>query len=215
MGLFLLLAGITLSSGILYFASLKERYDLSVAVNRLKLQLNNLEEEKQNLFNELEIKKALEAQLVRENAAFQENIQTIQEQVLSLNSAFKSARLRVKSLSSKIRALQDENQALSSEKETLSTQLTEAAQERDTLKSKFESVEELKKAIRDLRRKIHLAKREIRKKVSPVQEPKPESEPEEELIEGNRGFIIKDGKLTFPTYRVRIEVKPTFDTDSR
>jgi hypothetical protein len=34
-------------------------------------------------------------------------------------------------------------------------------------------------------------------------------------MEGNRGFIIKDGKLTFPTYRIKIEVKPTFDTDSR
>ena len=97
MGLFLLLAGVTISSAILYFASLKERYDLSLAVSKLKLQLSNLEEERRNLNDELESKKTLEAQLVQENAAFKENIQNAQEQVLALNSAFKSARLRVKS----------------------------------------------------------------------------------------------------------------------
>jgi hypothetical protein len=112
--------------------------------------------------------------------------------------------------------LQDENQALSVEKETLSSELTEAAQERDVLKSKFESVVELKKAIRDLKQRIHLAKRKIRKKITPEQAPELEPAPEEEeTMEGNRGFIIKDGKLTFPTYRIKIEVKPTFDTDSR
>jgi len=204
------LAGITTSSAILYLSSLKEKYDLSVAVNRLKLQLNNLEEEKQNLVNELEVKKQLEARLVEENAAFKENIQSVQEQVSALNSAFTSARARVKSLSSKIRILQDENQALSAEKEDLSAQLTAASQERDTLKSKFESVIELKQAIRDLKRKIYLARREIRRKVLPQPQPEPEEKP---LVEGNRGFIIKDGKLTLPAYRIKIEVKPTFDRD--
>jgi chromosome segregation ATPase len=216
MGLFLLLAGITTSSAILYFASLKERYDLSVAVNRLKLQLNNLEEEKQNLINELEAKRALEARLLKENVALTENIQSVQEQVAALSSAFKSARARVKSLTSKILILKEENQALSQEKEVLSGQLAEAAQERDALKSKFDSVIELKKAIRDLKRKIHLAKRAIRRKISSEQEPEQKQEPEpqeDQAPEGNRGFIIKDGKLTFPEYRVKIEVKPTFDAD--
>ena len=214
MGLFLLLAGITISSAILYFSSLKEKYDLSVAVTRLKLQLENLEEEKQNLFNELEVKKQLEARLIKENAAFKEDIQSIQEQVSALNSVFISTRARVKSLTSKIRILQDENQALSADKQNLSAQLTEASQERDTLRSKFESVIELKKAIRDLKRKIHLARREIRRRVSPEQEPEPEPE-EEPVVEGNRGFIIKDGRFTLPAYRIKIEVRPTFDRDAQ
>gem|GEM_PF-635359 len=230
MGLFLLLAGITASSAVLYFASLKEKYDLSVAVNKLKLQLNNLEEEKENLFDELEVKRALEVRLVKENDALRENIQSVREQVTALNSAFRSARARVKSLSSKIRVLKEENQVLSQESETLSSQLTEAAQERDDLKSKFESVAELKKAIRDLKRKIRLARREIRGKISPQEEQQPQKEQEiaeepqlvkeqqaeeDQAIEGNQGYIIKDGKLTFSEYRVKIEVKPTFDTDSQ
>lgn len=230
MGLFILLAGITISSAILYFASLKERYDLSVTVNRLKLQLNNLEEERQNLANELEAKRTSEARLLKENAELGENIQSVREQVAVLSSAFKTARQRVKSLTSRILIIKEENQALSQEKEVLSSQLTEAAEERDALKSKFESVVELKKAIRDLKRRIGLARREIRKKIPPEKAQVPEQaqkkkqpgeekqrpQPQEDLaLEGNRGFIIKDGKLTFSEYTVKIEVKPGFDTDAQ
>lgn len=220
MGLFILLAGVTISSAILYFASLKERYDLSVAVNRLKLQLSNLEEERRNLVNEIETKRASEAKLVKENAALTEDIQSVQEQVTALNSVFKSARAKVKSLTSKILILKEENQVLSEEKEVLDSQLTEAAGERDALKSKFESVIELKKAIRDLKRKIHLARHEIRKKISPEQPQQPEQtrqqKSQEDLaLDGNRGFIIKDGELTFSEYTVKIEVKPGFDTDAQ
>ena len=212
MGLFLLLAGITTSSAILYFSSLKERYDLSVAVNKLKLQLNNLEEEKQNLFNELEVKNELQARLIKENTAFQENIQSIQEQASALSSAFKTAQARVKSLTCKIQILQEENKALSNEKGELNATLSQVSQERQELRSKFESIIELKKAIRDLRQKMREAKREIRGKILPEQ--KQESWPDG-VDEGNRGFIIKDGKLTLPAYRIKIEVKPTFDTDSQ
>lgn len=205
MGLFLLLAGITTSSAILYFASLKEKYDLSVTVNKLKLQLKNLEEERQNLFRELAANKELQAQFIKESAEFQEQIST-------LSSAFKTAQARVKSLTSKIRILQEENKVLSSEKEELNTKFSQVSQEKQALMSKFDSIIELKKAIRDLKQRIRLARQEIQKKMPAEEKPQPEAG----WVEGgNRGFIIKDGQLTIPAYRIKIEVKPTFDTDSQ
>jgi Sec-independent protein translocase protein TatA len=57
-----------------------------------------------------------------------------------------------------------------------------------------DSARELKKAIHELRRQISRVNREIRKKVDA-----------QETAEGNRGFMVKDGRNTYKG-RIRIEV---------
>jgi hypothetical protein len=86
--------------------------------------------------------------------------------------------------------------SLKDEGENLKTQLSQASQEKDILQAKLNSLEELKKVIRELKIKIRQAKIELlRKNNVPLTK------------EGNRGFVIKNGKSTYPT-RVKIEVNP-------
>jgi len=66
------------------------------------------------------------------------------------------------------------------------------------LKARLGSVAELKKAIRELRRQVRQVKREVIKRSEPAKGK-----------EGNRGFIIKDGKpTTLPRIRIEVETLP-------
>jgi len=82
-------------------------------------------------------------------------------------------------------------------------ELSQASVENDALRTKLSSVAELKKAIRELKRN---------KRLQPVPvlrfKPKNPKVMEEAVeVEGNRGFLTRDGVSTFP-YKIRIEVKP-------
>jgi chromosome segregation ATPase len=69
-------------------------------------------------------------------------------------------------------------------------------EENTALKGRLGSIKELKKAIREVKIQMHEVKVQVRKKFDA-----------DKLLEGNRGFVLREGKSTYPA-KVKIEVNP-------
>jgi chromosome segregation ATPase len=64
---------------------------------------------------------------------------------------------------------------------------------KDYLRSKSRSLKELKKAIREIKREMSLAKKSMQRRIDIVQ-----------TMQGNRGYLVKDGESTFKRRKVRV-----------
>ncbi|MCX5702902.1 MAG: hypothetical protein NT066_00150 [Candidatus Omnitrophica bacterium] len=182
--LIVLLLTIAIFSVFKYIWLLKEKYDLLVILNQVKAQVATLEEEKQNLLQSLEKEKESRQKLSQENLGLKENLKAGKRKLTKL---FREQEA-LEELNYKFSLLKAENVALTEKTKKLS-------EENENLKAKVSSISGLKDAIREL-------KKQARKVVSIVIRHKPER-----IIEGNRGFLIKDGKYTSPA-KVKIEVIP-------
>jgi len=191
-----LLTGITIFSVFKYVSSLREKNDLTLALSQIKNQATALENERQNLLQELEKEKQLQQQLHEENTGLKESLMEGEEKLAKINADFAHTQEVLEQLNSQLANLKEENTLLKEEKDKMNIQLAEVTQEKDDLKARFSSVAGLKKAIRELKIRMRKVGVEIKRKVK-----------YEKIIEGNRGFLIKDGKTTFPT-KVKIEVVP-------
>ena len=76
--------------------------------------------------------------------------------------------------------------------------MAEAASENQSLKTKLSSIQELKKAIRELRK---------RKRTQPQSLISLKPRSTDKMMDGNRGYILKDGKSTY-LGRIHVEVRP-------
>ena len=191
-----LLVTLTLFSVFKYIYSIKEKYELLNILNQTKEQAAALENEKQNLLQELEKEKELQQKLSQENSAFKDSIRLSEEKLAQLDADFVQAQKTIEQLNSNFSLLKAENIALIEKKNTLNTKLSQVSQEKDALQVKLSSIAELKKAIKELKRQMRKVGTVIREKVRT-----------NKIIEGNRGFLIKDGKFTYPA-KVKIEVTP-------
>jgi chromosome segregation ATPase len=200
--LIVLMATITAFSVFRYGASLKEKYDLYQVLDQVKEELVVIEEEKQNLLQDLEKGKELQQQLTQENLGLKDNIKATRRRLTRLFMEQREKEQVYQDLSYRFSISQAENVALGEEKDQLNLKLSQASLENEVLKTKLSSVAELKKAIRELKR---------RKRPQPVQrfEPLKPKVVTEKTLEGNRGFLTKNGASTYP-YKIRIEVKPAF-----
>jgi chromosome segregation ATPase len=188
-----LLVGITLFSVFKYLMTLNEKNDLMQNLNQVKGQIASLELEKQNLLQTIDKEKESQKALTDENAALKEELKNLAQVDENLQNSQKT----IEQLTAQIALSQAENTALREEKNRLSLELTQVSQERDTLKARLSSIPQLKKTIREVKVQIHKAKammREIAKK--------------RRVIAGNRGFLMKNGKPTFPISKIKIEVMP-------
>jgi len=191
-----LLIGITIFSAFKYVSSLKERYDLISAVKQMKDEVASLEGEKQLLSQELGQEKDFKEQLNTENVVLKQSLQASEDKLLKLSSDFVLVQNELEQLSSQLAALKEDNFLLKEEKDNLNVQISQVTQERDNFQTRLSSIAELKKAIRDLKRQMRKVNVEIEEKIR-----------YNRVTEGNRGFIIKDGKATYPA-RIKIEVIP-------
>jgi len=191
-----LLVTLTLFSVFKYIYSIKEKYELLNILNQTKEQAAALENEKQNLLQELEKEKELQQKLSQENSAFKDSIRLSEEKLAQLDADFVQAQKTIEQLNSNFSLLKAENIALIEKKNTLNTKLSQVSQEKDALQVKLSSIAELKKAIKELKRQMRKVGTVIREKIRT-----------NKIIEGNRGFLIKDGKFTYPA-KVKIEVTP-------
>ena len=135
-------------------------------------------------------------QLNEENTGLKENLKADEEKLTKLDADFKDAQKTIEQLSSELTALKSETSALKEEKNKLNTQLAEVALEKDNLKARLSSIAELKKAIKELKIQMRKVKVEIRKKTKTV-----------DSADGNRGYVIKDGKPTCSA-KIKIDVQP-------
>ena len=194
--LLVFLLSVTIFSVFKYILSLKEKYDLSALLNQAKEQAAALENEKQNLLQEIDKEKALQEKLTQENTALKDNLKTDEEKLANLGADFTVAQKTIEQLNSNFSLLKAENTALIEKKNTLNTKLSQVSQENDSLKARMSSIAELKKSIRELKRQMRRVGIVMKQKVQT-----------ERIIQGNRGFLIRDGKFTYPA-KVRIEVTP-------
>ena len=188
--LIVLLLTIAVFSVFKYTSSLKEKNDLLNTLNQIKEQIATLEKEKQNLSQALEKEKELQRKLSQENSGLKDGLKISKIRLMKLFRDASKMEKEFQQLNSQISILKAENKALIEKENQAKLKLSE-------YETKFNSIAELKKAIRELKRQMHKVSIEINQKTQ-----------DEKIVEGNHGFLIKDGKPTYPT-RVRIEVIPT------
>lgn len=183
------LAGLTLFSVVKYITLQKENYYLYDNLKQVKAQIDSLGVQRQKLLQTIEKQN-------QENLVIRDNLKAAEDKLAEMDADFTQAQKTIAQLNSLVSSLKTENMSLKDEGENLKTQLSQASKEKDILQAKLNSLEELKKVIRELKIKIRQAKIELlRKNNVPLTK------------EGNRGFVIKNGKSTYPT-RVKIEVNP-------
>ena len=184
------LVGIAIFSVFKYLAALKEKYDLLENLNQVKGQVVTLEQAIQK-------EKELEKALTQENLTLEDELKANTDKLVRLDADLQNSQKTIEQLTAQIALSKAESAALREEKDKLGLELTQVSQERDTLRARLSSIPELKKAIKEVKLQIRKAKvmvREITKKRG--------------VIEGNCGFLIKNGKPTFPITNIKIEVTP-------
>lgn len=191
------LLGITIFSVFKYLSFFKEKYLLLNELNRMKSEVAALGNEKHNLLQTLEERKELQEQLSAQNSQLQEHLKTNQSKLDKTDAEFAQAKVLkvlIEHLNSELASLEAQNQTLKEEKDSLSVKLSQVTQEKEGLKARFGSLVELKKAIKELKMKMRQASRKV--KPTPVRD---------RIIRGNQGFLIKNGKPTYPG-RIKIEI---------
>lgn len=149
-------------------------------VNSLRERIVILENQKQNLLQNLEKEKSTVKQLNIKNMGLSRYLMAAHRK---LNKSFldlSTALNKMEKLGAQLSIIKAENSALLEEHQRF-------IRENESMKVKLGSIDELKKAIREL-------KKEMR-------------------IKGNRGFLLKDGKLT-SNANIKIEVIPARGEDN-
>jgi len=215
------LLGATIFSVSSYVALLVEKHDLATNLEKNKTEILTLTEENQKLLQSLEKEKKQYNELTEKNSLYKDNMKASFRKINRLFSDLDKAIEDTQDLSSQISVLKAENAAVRSEDDMLKAELVQVRNQNDELNAKLNSLTELKKAIKDLkkqkRRIAPLVKKEAAEKNTKVNpklviakkemiiEKKPSSEPI--IFEGNKGFIIKNGNLV-PIKSIKIEVNP-------
>jgi chromosome segregation ATPase len=188
--IFLLLIAITIFSVYKYISALKEKYDLLNSLNVVKQQVHILENDKQNLLRQMEKEKQLAEKLSEQNSGLKENLKASINRLTKLFVDVEKTQKSLDDLHAQFSLLRAENTALKDRVSQLSF-------DNETMKAKLSNIAELKKAIREFRKQIGKVGKEIKQKTKT-----------ERVIEGNRGYLIKDGQPTFSPKVIKIEVTP-------
>jgi chromosome segregation ATPase len=191
-----LLVGITIFSVFKYLYTLREKYELLSAINQIKAQLGALEIEKQGLVQDLDKERQLSQQVTQENSGLKDSLKEKEDKIAQLATDVAYAQKMVEDLNSQVSILKAENMAVRDQNSGLTVKLNELSRQKDALAIRLSSVAELKKAIRELKKQVRKVRSEIKYKETAY----------ERVFEGNRGFLLKNGKPTYPT-KVKIEVK--------
>lgn len=197
-GALCIMIGISGFSLYQYTALMQERAGLEADLLQSQQDIKLIELVRDNL--NLDLEKALEAEkdLILENTGLKDQIKTDQDK---FTASIQEAQANMDSLAQQISISREENVALVSQIDGLKSQLTAAAQEKDRMAATLNSMDELKKAIKDLRRRTREAKR-----FAPMTIVADAEKQVKEITLGNRGFIVRNGKLTYPS-RVKIDVQ--------
>lgn len=194
-----LLIGITIFSVVQYGSSVQEKYHLKKALSQLKSEAEAMEKENKQLQDALEQNKQLQEGLFQQNTDLKEYLNASKKRMAKLFSSLKQAEDTINNL----QELKSENKALLRSRCKIKADYSQAAKENEGLKARMNSLEELKKAIRELKQRMHNAKAGTQQKVAV----KPKRN---QSLDGNRGFVIKDGKPT-QSAKIKIEVAPALE----
>ena len=175
-----LLIGISIFSMVRYVGEVREGYRLRESLIQAQNQITVLVEQKQNLLQDIEKEKGFNEQLTLKNLRLKDYLRASKHKIPRLFQDNAKIKDSFEDVRAKLSILKAENKALIESRKRLYT-------ENEQFKFKLSSITELKKAIKEL--KNHKRKSADRE------------------IEGNRGFLIKDGQST-AVERIKIEVIP-------
>lgn len=175
-----LLIGISIFSMVRYVGEVRESYRLKESLTQAQNQITVLVEQKQNLLQDIEKEKGLNEQLTLKNSHLKDYLRASKHKISRLFQDNAKIKDSFEDVYAKLSILKAENKALIESRKRLYT-------ENEQFKFKLSSISELKKAIKEL--KNH------KRKSFDIE------------IEGNRGFLIKDGQST-AVERIKIEVIP-------
>ena len=175
----ILLVGITGFSMVRYISEVRQVYLLKGNLNQAKNEIAALVKEKQNLLQDIEKEKQLNGQLTAKNLLYKDNLRASSDKIKRLFKEKAVVEDSLEEQGAKLAILKAENKTLIEGRKKILT-------ENEQYKARLSSVVELRKAIDELKE---------RKNSDPLIE-----------TQGNRGFLIKDGKSTVE--RVKIEVIP-------
>jgi chromosome segregation ATPase len=164
----------------------------------LKEQIIALENEGQALMQTLEKERELEQKLTQENSELQNKLNVSEEKLTKLNEDFAQVQDVIEQLNSQVSGLIAENTTLKEKEDKLIRELTRVYHDKKGLQARLSSITELKKAIKELKKQVYRVGTEVKEKIKAKNTA---------IREGNLGFLIKNGKSTYPA-KVKIEVKP-------
>lgn len=192
------LLGVSVFCVYKYLLIIKEKQILSAELKNSQGQITVLKNENQGLLQELEKEKDINQEMIQKYAFLRRNFKAGIIKINQLNSELALAVKHIDSLNSEVSVLKNENLQMKEASGNLKIDLFYISQEKDDISRRMSSIAELKKAIREL-------SRQQKKGVKAVKE-KPKK-PIPAILEGNHGFLIKDGKPV-PPVKIRIEVNP-------
>jgi chromosome segregation ATPase len=190
------LAGITVFCAYKYVASVMENNSLSANIRQLNIDVQALEDEKSGLAKDLNREKEINIALNQDVAVLKDNLTQSKERMAELEADFQASQQTIENLDSEFSLVKAENTALRDQVQGLQLDISQAKVEREQMQQKLSSIAELKKAIKDLRQKTRLAKKQIQNRIKI-----------KEKILGNDGFLVKNGKSTVPGI-IKIKVEP-------
>jgi chromosome segregation ATPase len=193
-----IMVGISGFSLYQYIAMMQEQAGLEAELSQAQQDIKLIELVRDNLSSDLEKVLLDEKALILENAGLKDQIKTDRDK---FTVAIQEAQANMDSLAEQISISREESAALVSQIDGLKSQLSAADREKDRMAATLSSMDGLKKAIRDLRRRTRQAQR-----FAPITIVADSEKQVKEITLGNMGFIVRNGKLTYPS-RVRIDVQ--------
>jgi len=210
------LLGATIFSVSSYVALLVEKRSLAGNLEKNKAEIIALTQENQKLLQSLEKETKENNDLVEMNTLYKANMKAGSRRMNKLFSDLGAVTKNAEELSSQMAILKAENAAVRSEDEILKAELVQVKNQNDGLNARLNSLSELKKAIKELkkqkRRIAPLVKKAAQVKNEAIKAKKEidiEQKPSKEQVvfDGNRGYILKNGKPVAIT-SINIEVNP-------
>lgn len=200
-----ILIGVTAFSVYRFVSASRENFDLSVQMEGMRGDISSLQDEKDRLLLDLDKERLLQKTLSDENLLLKDEVAQAIQAREDLQQQLADSESELEELGSQISVVQAENAALLEQTQALKADLSRSAEEKRLMAEKLGSVAALKQAIRDLRRQARLAA--SRQAAPPVRRIRDAATGQPQIVVGNRGFLVRDGK---PTYegRVRIDVQP-------
>jgi chromosome segregation ATPase len=193
-----IMVGISGFSLYQYITMMQEQAGLEAELSQAQQDIKLIELVRDNLSSDLEKVLLDEKALILENAGLKDQIKTDRDK---FTVAIQEAQANMDSLAEQISISREESAALVSQIDGLKSQLSAADREKDRMAATLSSMDGLKKAIRDLRRRTRQAQR-----FAPITIVADSEKQVKEITLGNMGFIVRNGKLTYPS-RVRIDVQ--------
>ncbi|MDP3143470.1 MAG: hypothetical protein Q8N14_06010 [Candidatus Omnitrophota bacterium] len=175
----IVLVGVAIFTSVHYFTLLDQNRILQRLVRSYERKLTDLEQ----------AKKAMEDQLTAQKNVLDLQLKETMEQLKLVTEELTGAK-------GKIVNLEKTNYDLLAMQQELKDRVGLIAQEKEALEAKLNSLDELKKAIRDLKIKMRQERLAAHKQRE-----------EKQIVEGNRGFLIYQGVSTIKG-KVKIEVTP-------